>query len=240
MDHSPYPVRAEMSPQSHIRDVSEQNRSTAPTTHDSCDLNHEWCTPVAIALRTAAPKSHTHVQQVAACIHVDTRRPVMDLDRGILARIDRKLLAGLDDAEAFQMVRVPVPPAKWSTWRRYCDMVGISMGRAIVTLIDNELRGVFGESTVDEVPIFAARAEERLTTREAQVDACESAVKRAEEHLRTRTERLRHCEAQLEARELLADLASNLAPRPKANAKVGRDDPCPCGSGSKYKRCHGR
>ncbi|HWQ15539.1 MAG TPA: SEC-C metal-binding domain-containing protein [Roseiflexaceae bacterium] len=22
--------------------------------------------------------------------------------------------------------------------------------------------------------------------------------------------------------------------------KVGRDDPCPCGSGRKYKHCHGR
>jgi uncharacterized protein len=25
-----------------------------------------------------------------------------------------------------------------------------------------------------------------------------------------------------------------------ATAKVGRNDPCPCGSGKKYKRCHGR
>jgi len=23
-------------------------------------------------------------------------------------------------------------------------------------------------------------------------------------------------------------------------AKVGRNDPCPCGSGKKYKKCHGR
>jgi preprotein translocase subunit SecA len=22
--------------------------------------------------------------------------------------------------------------------------------------------------------------------------------------------------------------------------KVGRNDPCPCGSGKKYKKCHGR
>ncbi|HEV3309734.1 MAG TPA: SEC-C metal-binding domain-containing protein, partial [Chloroflexota bacterium] len=25
-----------------------------------------------------------------------------------------------------------------------------------------------------------------------------------------------------------------------AGAKVGRNDPCPCGSGKKYKQCHGR
>ena len=24
------------------------------------------------------------------------------------------------------------------------------------------------------------------------------------------------------------------------NRKVGRNDPCPCGSGKKYKHCHGR
>ena len=29
------------------------------------------------------------------------------------------------------------------------------------------------------------------------------------------------------------------APR-KAEAKVGRNDPCPCGSGKKYKKCHGQ
>ncbi len=26
----------------------------------------------------------------------------------------------------------------------------------------------------------------------------------------------------------------------KVGPKVGRNDPCPCGSGKKYKQCHGR
>lgn len=26
----------------------------------------------------------------------------------------------------------------------------------------------------------------------------------------------------------------------KAGPKVGRNDPCPCGSGKKYKQCHGK
>jgi len=30
------------------------------------------------------------------------------------------------------------------------------------------------------------------------------------------------------------------AKRDAAVPKVGRNDPCPCGSGQKYKRCHGR
>ncbi len=27
---------------------------------------------------------------------------------------------------------------------------------------------------------------------------------------------------------------------PAANGKPGRNDPCPCGSGQKYKKCHGK
>ena len=29
-------------------------------------------------------------------------------------------------------------------------------------------------------------------------------------------------------------------PVQRSAAKVGRNDPCPCGSGKKYKKCHGR
>ncbi len=28
--------------------------------------------------------------------------------------------------------------------------------------------------------------------------------------------------------------------KPRVSTKVGRNDPCPCGSGKKYKHCHGR
>jgi hypothetical protein len=27
---------------------------------------------------------------------------------------------------------------------------------------------------------------------------------------------------------------------PIHSSKIGRNDPCPCGSGKKYKQCHGR
>jgi preprotein translocase subunit SecA len=34
----------------------------------------------------------------------------------------------------------------------------------------------------------------------------------------------------------------NAEPQPlkRDSSKVGRNDPCPCGSGKKYKRCHGK
>ena len=44
----------------------------------------------------------------------------MDLDRGVLARLDRKLLAALGNDETYRMVRVPATAAKWATWKRYC------------------------------------------------------------------------------------------------------------------------
>ncbi len=56
----------------------------------------------------------------------------MDLERGTLARIDRKLLAGLSDDEAYRTVRLPVSEAVWSTWTRYCSATGIPIGRAVV------------------------------------------------------------------------------------------------------------
>jgi hypothetical protein len=34
--------------------------------------------------------------------------------------------------------------------------------------------------------------------------------------------------------------ADNVDTTPKALLKVGRNEPCPCGSGKKYKRCHGK
>lgn len=52
----------------------------------------------------------------------------MDLDRGALARFDGQILAGLGRDECFQMVRVPVTPAKWATWKRYCDAAGLAWG----------------------------------------------------------------------------------------------------------------
>nr|VFK53307.1 MAG: preprotein translocase subunit SecA [Candidatus Kentron sp. TC] len=41
-------------------------------------------------------------------------------------------------------------------------------------------------------------------------------------------------------RDSESDGAPRVAPYVRAAPKVGRNDPCPCGSGKKYKKCHGR
>ena len=163
----------------------------------------------------------------------------MELERGRLARIDRRLLAELSRDERFQMVRVPVTPARWSTWKRNCNAAGISMGRAIVALIDRELASVFGDSGGEALEL-AHRAEEELARREAEVAARERDLKAVKERLRSRGDHLRGWEAELEAREQRVELASKLAVQRRNTApKVGRNERCPCGSGLKYKHCHG-
>ena len=109
----------------------------------------------------------------------------MDLDRGALANIDRRLLAEFDREEWYQMVRIPVSPAKWSTWKRYCATAGISMGRAIVALMDRELASV-AETSSDDSPVLAQRAREQLEHREADVAGRERAVAAADERMRGR------------------------------------------------------
>lgn len=38
----------------------------------------------------------------------------------------------------------------------------------------------------------------------------------------------------------IADITRPRRPLERAAPKVGRNDPCPCGSGRKFKLCHGR
>lgn len=164
----------------------------------------------------------------------------MDLERGVLARIDRKLLAGLDQDATYRMVRVPVTASKWSTWKRYCEWAGVSMGRAIATLIDRELVSVFGDQRGHHLPVFAEEAEKELTTRQAQVAAREEKSAAVEGRLRAWNEHLWTWEGELETRERRVEFAAKMAAQPvEAEIKVGRNERCPCGSGLKYKHCHG-
>ena len=40
--------------------------------------------------------------------------------------------------------------------------------------------------------------------------------------------------------EIMQILAAEEAKLREAFARTGRNDPCPCGSGKKFKQCHGR
>ena len=165
---------------------------------------------------------------------------LMDLDSVTLARIDRKLLSGLGDDEAYRTVRVPATAAKWSTWKRYCDSLRISMGRAITMLIDRGLISVFDEHTGDGPTVFAQRATEERAIREVKVVAREREVDADEGRLLEWSERLRRWEDELEARGQRDASMSKLPSRGStARVKIGRNERYLCGSGLKYKLCHG-
>ena len=164
----------------------------------------------------------------------------MALDRGTLARIDRRVFAELGNAAATQVVKVPLSDAEWSTWRRYCQALRLTMGEGIAGLITHELLTSLDEPGGDGDPVFAGQAEERLAARELLIASRERDVEEAEERLASWTERLRSREVELSERE------QQILPAPRpvgepgaAGRKVGRNERCPCGSGLKYKRCHG-
>ena len=75
----------------------------------------------------------------------------------------------------------------------------------------------------------------RVRSRE-DVEAAEAQARREAEELEARM-RLQHAVAGAEEPE---ESPEALAPFKRFGKKIGRNDPCPCGSGKKYKACHGK
>lgn len=168
----------------------------------------------------------------------------MALDRGKLANIDRRLLAELDREETWQIVKVPASNATWSTWKRYCDVVGLSMGRAISALIDSELSSVVDDE-VDSRSAVLAERERQFDERANELDERERKIERRERmHGRprqpTRAE-LEQMADEVEPRgpgRVSAPSAAGHEPDIGLFKGVGRNEKCPCGSGRKFKNCH--
>jgi len=146
----------------------------------------------------------------------------MALDRGTLAKIDRRVLAELAHTVATQVVKVPLSDAVWSVWRRYCEAVGLTMGESVAGLIDHELGTLVSEDE-NHGAVFAPELERQAVARSEALDIWEHRLNEKEQSLRA-SERL------LRARTRPLELPGR--------SSVGRNDPCPCGSGFKYKRCH--
>ncbi len=149
------------------------------------------------------------------------------MDRRILAKVDRRLLSELDHTEGVQLVKVPVSDAVWSTWRRYCDAVGVSMGRGLAALLHQELAAVVGED-LDGLASALQERETNVGTREAELTEREQALSQQAIELAAKERRLAGAIQRLQADPTW---------RPP---KMGRNEQCWCGSGRKFKTCHGR
>ena len=164
----------------------------------------------------------------------------MSLDRGVLGRIDRIVLSELDHGDGVRLVKVPLSKAVWSTWRRYCEAIGMTMGGAVAGLIVHELRTVVGDCIDGGSAAFSGAREEALATRESQIIHRERGLAATEARLSEWTERLGTWERELQARERRLPAASGQVVVARATGrKIGRNERCPCGSGLKYKHCHG-
>jgi len=161
----------------------------------------------------------------------------MSLDRGILAKIDRLIFSELNHTEGTQLVKVPVSDAVWSAWRRYCEVLGIPMGRALAVLLEAELSSVVEDDVDERVSLLKQRLRELsdweagLTDREQAVAGRELKLANQESELRRREAELRHHEVAISRRE---------AAPASLSRKPGRNEACWCGSGKKFKYCHGR
>lgn len=141
---------------------------------------------------------------------------------------------------ATQTVKVPLSDAMWSTWRRYCETVGLTMGEGIAGLIDHELRTIIDETAGEGGQVFVGRAEQLKVAREETWAIRERDLKAREEGVRGRERLLGTRERQLRAMELRIRTAVSQTPRAvERRDKVGRNERCPCRSGLKYKHCHG-
>ncbi|KFZ36300.1 preprotein translocase subunit SecA [Shewanella mangrovi] len=74
---------------------------------------------------------------------------------------------------------------------------------------------------------------------QAQSDVDEMEARRRENEARIERE-FQHAAAEAMADEAPAPQGMPSAPVIRDGEKVGRNDPCPCGSGKKYKQCHGK
>ena len=97
------------------------------------------------------------------------------------------------------------------------------------------LFGAMLESVKLEVTKTLAVVEIRATEELAQVDDAQHV-----ENVRMRHPSLDEVQLAADDEALASAAARKPQPMVRPTNKVGRNDPCPCGSGKKYKHCHGR
>lgn len=156
----------------------------------------------------------------------------MGLERATLAKADQRLRAELDHADGVQLVKVPVSAAVWATWRRYCEVVGVTMGQGISVLLQNELSRI---ADVDVLGLVdRLRAEEAaLRDRAEKLDESERVNAKRAKDLAALDQELRRRERALEQRARNLTGTDQRVTGAGRDRKPGRNEPCWCGSGRK-------
>lgn len=171
----------------------------------------------------------------------------MSLAPRILAKVDGRLRTELRKKDTGLTTRVPISKEQWAVWKRYCDMIGVSVGGGVAVLVDHELASIVGEEVETLTESVKAR-ETAVEAREMELADRETAmVKRErfcelqERQLESTRRRLKERDRELDSRqEALEVFAAASRPRTpaKAETRPGRNQACWCNSGKKYKNCH--
>jgi preprotein translocase subunit SecA len=113
---------------------------------------------------------------------------------------------------------------------RYLYFLRFEQNAPSMPFILDEEGYVDDEATEDQKQLEQSKAAEEMQKRAAQ-----SAVQDMTRNIQ------RQHEKELKDLQFLGTNGSSTAPKTVSNGapKVGRNDPCPCGSGKKYKKCHG-
>jgi hypothetical protein len=171
----------------------------------------------------------------------------MSLAPRILAKVDGRLRTELRKRDTGLTTRVPVSKEQWAVWKRYCDMIGVSVGGGVAVLVDHELGSIVEEEVETLTESVKAREqavearEEELADREDAVAKRERFCELQERQLESKRRRLGERERDLDSRqEAFEVFAAASQPRTPAKAKPrpGRNQACWCNSGKKYKNCH--
>lgn len=171
----------------------------------------------------------------------------MSLPPRILAKVDSRLRSELRKQDEGLTARVPVSKEQWAVWKRYCDMIGLSVGGGIAVLVDHELSSIVEEEVETLTESVQAREaavdarETELAEREGAVAKRERFCECQERQLESKQRRLEERERELDSRQgALEVLATASRPRAPVRAKQepGRNQLCWCDSGKKYKNCH--
>jgi hypothetical protein len=172
----------------------------------------------------------------------------MSLSRQVLRKIDDRLRSDSDQETGVWMAKVPISGATKAVWQRYCQAVGVHMGQGVAILIHHELALVVDEDLETLTDRLNAKQTD-LDTRTSDLAKTERELERHRRDLAIREADLAERRRDIEEREHNAAVVehrlaqelmtlSGTQPTTRSGPKLGRNDPCWCRSGKKYKNCH--
>ncbi len=115
---------------------------------------------------------------------------------------------------------------------------GFAMFENLITSIDSTIASRIFRIHIQDEPNIIVQPRETIEQRPEQFTSLTQEVSQSEAETSSRPTNIQGGASDLA--RALSSASSKKAPQPGVSVpKVGRNDPCPCGSGKKYKKCHG-